>query len=72
MFSLDMSPARPMTLILTSAETSYAIFNLNKDVNLYVSLALFYPFVFPVLPQAGCCEPLREPRSFPSRRAAVV
>lgn len=46
MFSLDLSPARPMKLILTSAETSYAIFTLNKDVNLYVSLALFHPFVF--------------------------
>lgn len=72
MFSLDLNDARPMKLILTSAGPSYATFNLNKDVNLYVSFALFYPFVFLVLPQASCCEPLREPRSFPCRRAAVV
>lgn len=42
MFLLDMNDARPMNLILTSSRSSYATFNLNKDVNLYVSLAVLF------------------------------
>lgn len=71
MFSLEMNDARPMNLILTSSVLSYATFNLNKDVNLYVS-SLFYSIVFLVVPRASCSEPLREPRSFPSLCEAVV
>lgn len=42
MFSLHMSNARPMNLILTSSDKSYAALNLSKDVNLYVSPSLTF------------------------------
>lgn len=58
LFSLDMNDARPMNLILTSSGNSYATFNLNKDVNLYVSFALLF-HRFLVVPGASYSEPLR-------------
>ncbi|KAM9306871.1 endoglin isoform 1-T2 [Pholidichthys leucotaenia] len=35
MFSLDMANAKPMNLIVTSKEVSYALYHLNSDTNLY-------------------------------------
>lgn len=37
MFALEMDNATPMNLILTSPDTAYGLYNLNTDVNIYVS-----------------------------------
>lgn len=37
MFSLNVTSAKPMNVILTSADTAYALYHSNKDVNIYVS-----------------------------------
>ncbi|XP_035040188.1 endoglin [Hippoglossus stenolepis] len=37
MFSLNMENAKPMNLILTSANTIYVLYNINADVHIYLS-----------------------------------
>ncbi|XP_070706622.1 endoglin isoform X2 [Pempheris klunzingeri] len=36
MFSLEMTNAKPMHLILTSKDTTYGLYNLNTDVNVHI------------------------------------
>lgn len=48
MFSLEMKNATPMNLILTSPDMAYGLYNVNTDVNIYVSnVSAFYNF-FPI------------------------
>ncbi len=44
MFNLNMTNAKPMNLILTSAETAYCVYHLNDGVgvNIYVSNASLF------------------------------
>lgn len=45
MFSLEMKNATPMNLILTSPDMAYGLYNVNTDVNIYVSnVSAFYNF----------------------------
>lgn len=37
LFSVNLTSARPMNLILTSGDTAYGAYSLNQDVNIYVS-----------------------------------
>uniref|UniRef100_A0A8C6SVB4 TGFBR3/Endoglin-like N-terminal domain-containing protein n=1 Tax=Neogobius melanostomus TaxID=47308 RepID=A0A8C6SVB4_9GOBI len=37
MFSVNLTSARPMNLILTSADTAYGTYSVNQDVNIYVN-----------------------------------
>ncbi|XP_059213877.1 endoglin [Centropristis striata] len=37
MFSLQMTNAKPMNLILTSPNTAYGLFNISLDVNIYIN-----------------------------------
>ncbi|KAM6975878.1 endoglin [Tautogolabrus adspersus] len=36
-FTLEMTNAKPMNLILTSPDTAYGLFNINADVNIYIN-----------------------------------
>lgn len=51
MFSLNMTSAKPMNLILTSPDTAYCLYHLNTDVNIYVSNV----FVF-LCQHSGCAH----------------
>lgn len=42
MFSLEMKNATPMNLILTSPDMAYGLYNVNSDVNIYVSNAFLF------------------------------
>ncbi|XP_078127143.1 endoglin [Sander vitreus] len=39
MFSLEMTNAKPMNLILTSPDTVYGLYNINTDVHIYINNA---------------------------------
>lgn len=56
MFSLEMTNAKPMNLILTSPDTAYGLYNINTDVNIYVSnVSLFFHInIQAVLPPSIC------------------
>lgn len=50
MFSLEMADAKPMNLILTSSDTAYGLYNINPNINIYVSnVSLFFNLSFKVV-----------------------
>lgn len=46
MFEIDLTDAKPMRVILTSAEKADGVYNLNSEVRLYVSNASLFFLCF--------------------------